>query len=409
MYLRGEFSAQEQAAYENDHKFVKINLIDPDPAHLMALTTAGTPPDIFRLQAPELPGYLIQRMVLDLTDYFKTSQPLRLADLADVCKNYWYTGLNVGSGRIYGMVKDWSPDLTLWINKTIFQQGGVPIPSSDKRYTYQEIADIAKKLTRQEVDRPAIMGFGGDADNWFDRVVEVQLNSAGKSLYSDDFSQINLTSPEATAVLQYWYDLATANLRWNPLVRPPSSPGDSFAQGQEAIIQYGFWYGGSIAQASTGGKAPPQDTFMMLPAPKWGPTIKDPTIAATGGSIHARTRNPDEAWRFFEYFMAGQPAKDRAQAGWGVPALKSLLAELPADNPFQQQVRQVLDGELKIADLQVRFNPYISPGENVNSFTSSWQRNLEAALKGQITFRELLNAVQKDVNKVIGQNIGLYK
>ncbi|MGH2458779.1 MAG: hypothetical protein ACRDIY_07925, partial [Chloroflexota bacterium] len=71
----------------------------------------------------------------------------------------------------------------------------------------------------------------------------------------------------------------------------------------------------------------------------------------------------------------------------------------------------VLNGELKITWIQVRFNPYINPGESMsqNSFLSSWQKNLEGALKGQMTFDQCLNNVQKDVNEVIKENLSLYK
>jgi multiple sugar transport system substrate-binding protein len=328
-----------------------------------------------------------------------------------VCKNYWYAGLSVGSGKIYGMVKDWSPDMTLWINKTIFQQQGVPVPADDKRLSYQDLATMAPKLTKKVGGRTTIMGFGGDGETWFDRTVEVQLNSLGKSLYTDDFSQLKLTTPEATEVMQYWFNLAKQDVWWNPLDQPASWSGESFAKSQEAVVQFGFWYGGSVAQGAVGGGQAPQDTFMMLPAPSWGPTVKDPTITATGGSVHAKTKNPDATWKFFEYFMGGEPAMDRAKSGWGVPALKSLFSQLPNDTPFQQQVKKVLDAELKIADVQVRFNPYINPGENIsnNSFNSSWSKNLEASLKGQMSFQQVLQNVQKDVNAVIAENLTLYK
>jgi multiple sugar transport system substrate-binding protein len=377
----------------------------------MAMTTAGNPPDIFRLQAPELPGYLIRKLVYDLTPYFQTSTLLKLDDLHDVVKNYMYAGLNVGSGKIYGMVKDWSPDLTLWINKTIFQQQGVPVPADDKRLSYQDIFTMSKKLTKTEGGKTVVMGFGGDPETWFDRLVEVQLNSKGKSLYSDDFGKLNLTTPEAKEAMQFWFDFAKANTWWNPLNPPASWAGESFAKEQEAIVQFGFWYGGSVAQGAVGGGKAPQDTFMMLPAPTWGPTIQDPTITATGGSVHAKTKHPDDTWKFFEYFMGGEPAMDRAKSGWGVPALKSHFQYLPSDTPFQKQVKGVLDGELKITGVQVRFNPYINPGEAIstNSLNASWQKNLEAALKGQITLDAVLNNVEKDTNAVIAENLNLYK
>lgn len=411
MYNQSEFPDPEGPDYVKANPNVKISVIEPDPAHLMAMTTAGTPPDIFRLQAPELPGFLIRKLVYDLTPYFQTSTLLKLDDLHDVCKNYMYAGLNVGSGKIYGMVKDWSPDLTLWINKTIFQQQGVPVPADDKRLSYQDIFTMSKKLTKTEGGKTIVMGFGGAAETWFDRLVEVQLNSKGKSLYSDDFGTLNLTSPDAKEVMQFWFDFAKANTWWNPLNPPASWSGESFAKSQEAIVQFGFWYGGSVAQGAVGGGKAPQDTFMMLPAPTWGPTIQDPTITATGGSVHAKTKHPDDTWKFFEYFMGGEPAMNRAKSGWGVPALKSLFQYLPSDTPFQKQVKGVLDSELKITGVQVRFNPYINPGEAIstNSLNASWQKNLEAALRGQITFDAVLKNVVTDTNAVIAENLTLYK
>ncbi len=411
MYNRSEFPEKEQTDFEKANPSIKINVINPDPAHLMAMTTAGNPPDIFRLQAPEVPGYLIRKMLFDLSDYFRGSTVLKLDDLHDVCKNYWYNGLNVGSGKIYGMVKDWSPDMTLWVNKTIFANANVPVPPDDQRISYQDLHQLATRLTKRQGGKTIIMGYGGDAETWFDRTVEVQLNSAGTSLYSDDFTELKLTTPEAKDAMQYWFSMAKENVWWNPLNPPASWSGESFAKGEEAIVQFGFWYGGSVAQGAVGEGKAPQDTFAMLPAPTWGKKITDPTITATGGSVHARTKNPDITWKFFEYFFGGEPALDRAKSGWGVPALKSLMQYLPNDTPFQKQVKKVLDGELQIAGVQVRFNPYINPGENIsqNSFNSSWQKNLEAALKGQITFDQCLNNVQKDVNEVIKENLTLYK
>lgn len=411
MYHRGEFPEKEQADFEKVNPNIKINLVNPDPVHLMAMTTAGNPPDIFRLVAPELPGYLIRKLVYDLTDYFKASQILKLDDLHEVCKNYWYSGLTVGSGKIYGMVKDWSPDLTLWVNKVIFANAGVPVPPDDQRISYQDLHQLATKLTKRQGGKTIIMGYGGAADMGFDRTVEVQLNSVGTSLYSDDFTEVRLTTSEAKDVMQYWFSMAKENVWWNPLNPPGSWPGEEFAKGKEAIVQYGFWYAGAIAQGTFSGGKATQDVFAMLPAPVWGKKVMDPTIAATGGSAHAKTKNPEAMWKFFEYFFGAEPAVNRAKSGWGVPALKSLFQYLPNETPFQQQVRRVLDGELKVADVQVRFNPYINPGENIsqNGFNSSWEKNLEAALKGQITFGQLLSNVQKDVNAVIKDNLTLYK
>ena len=43
-------------------------------------------------------------------DYYKAESPLK-----------------VGTGNIYGMVKDFSPDFTIFVNKEIFERPGYPV------------------------------------------------------------------------------------------------------------------------------------------------------------------------------------------------------------------------------------------------------------------------------------------
>ena len=108
---------------------------------------------------------------------------------------------------------------------------------------------------------------------------------------------------------------------------------------------------------------------------------------------------------------AGDPSIERAKSGWGVPALKSQFKLMPAESPFQQQVQKVLQRELAISDAAVRFNPYIGTSETIsrNTFNSAYFKQLEAALKGQITFDQLLGNVEKEVNAAIKEGMDRLK
>jgi multiple sugar transport system substrate-binding protein len=400
MYHPNEFKDSHREAFEKANPGIRLYIIATDHVALIAMTAAGNPPDMFRVQAPDLPGFLVRKMLRDLTDLFRSSTLIKIDDLAEANKNYWYEGLTPGRGKIYGMTKDWSPDMTLFINKKLFEQAGVSVPGDEKPLTYSDLADLAQKLTKRTGDRTEVMGFGYQ-NSWFDRIVEVLLNEDGTSLWTPDYSQARLTIPENRKVFQYFFDLDRKNVTFNPLNPSTSWPGDQFTKGQVAIVQYGYWFSAMAESDQTKGQV------MMLPSPVWGPNHKSPTITATGHVIHAQTKVLDEAWKVFEWFSAGDPAIERAKSGWGVPALKSLYKLMPSETPFQKQVQKVLQNELKMSDVAVRFNPYINTSENVsrNTFNSSYFKHLEAALKNQITFDQLLQNVEREVNLAIKEGM----
>lgn len=400
MYNSNEFKDDHIAQFETANAGIKLYRVQTDLVQLVAMTSAGTPPDIYRVQAPDVPSFLTRKMVKDLTDYFKTSNLIKIDDLADANRNYWYEGYTPGKGKIYGMCKDWSPDMSLFCNKQVFEAAGVKLPGDDEPITYLQLTELAEKLTKKSGDRTEVMGFGYQ-DSWFDRIVEVLLNSDGKSMWADDFSSIKLTTPEAKKVTEYWFDLDKRNVTFNPLNPSTSWPGDQFTKGQVGIVMYGYWFSAMAESDTTKGNV------VMLPAPKWGPQHKSPTITATGHVIHQATKVADDAWKVFEWFSAGDPSVERAKSGWGVPALKSQFKLMPAQTPFQQQVQKVLQHELAISDSFVRFNPYINSSENAsrNTFLSSYFKLREAALKGQMQYDQVLQTVEKDVNTAIKEGM----
>jgi multiple sugar transport system substrate-binding protein len=400
MHQRNELSEEEQKQFEDANPNTRIYLINNDLTAMIAMTAAGNPPDVFRVLAPDIPGFLARKIVKDLTSYFQSSKLVQLDDLAPANRNYWFNGLTAGNGSIYGMVKDWSPDLTLWLNKKIFQAAGVALPSDEKRLTYQEVGDLARKLNKRVGDRTEVFGFGGFHTANIDRIVEVQLNSSGQSLWEADFSRIKLTGPEAREALEYWFKLAKDNVVPNPL--NPSADGAyaQFAAGQMAMTQFGYWYSAKVSESD-----PVKNDTIIIPGATWGTQHKNPCITAAGALIHARSKVADDAWKVLEWYHAGEPSLNRARRGWGVPPLKSMYKLMPNETPYQKQVQKVLQSELQISDVAVRYNPYIAQ----NTFPVAWNKHLEAALRNQISFDQLLQNVEKDVNTVIKEGMDRVK
>ncbi|NJO85166.1 MAG: extracellular solute-binding protein [Blastochloris sp.] len=239
MYDRNDFKEDQQKAFESANPDITIEFIQQDATRFYAMAAAGNPPDILRVQAPDIPQLLARNLLLDLTPYFEASSVLKLNDLAPA-NNYYKANspTEIGSGKQYGMAKDWSPDFTLFANKQVFADANIPVPSTDTALTYAEVADLGAKLKQTDGERVARWGYGY-AEEWIDRIWMNMLAEQDLKLYSDDFTSINLYNNDAArAVAQYFFDLAKANIVANP-VSPSGWFGDDFTKGTVGLIQYG--------------------------------------------------------------------------------------------------------------------------------------------------------------------------
>jgi multiple sugar transport system substrate-binding protein len=336
-------------------------------------------------------------MLYDLTPYFGASTVLRPDDLAPA-NNYYKAEdpLHVGSGKLYGMCKDWSPDFTLFAYKTAFANKGISLPSDTEPLTYQQVYDLGAQLATFDGDRIAMFGFDYPAE-WVDRMWMNILGETGDLLFSDDYTQIALSgSARAQEVLQYFYDHAKGRLGAVGSINPsPNWIGDDFDRGIVGLLMYGYWFSAMAETDVTTGQV------LFIPAPTWTGARRDPTMTATGMVMSAVTQVPDAAWKVFEWYNGGQPSVDRAGSGWGVPALISQYGLMPNTTPFQAQVQAVLQGELALNTPPLQFNPYL--GET--TIANSWLQYLQQAVAGEITFDEMLTNIEFDVNTAIQDGI----
>jgi multiple sugar transport system substrate-binding protein len=397
MYAPEELSEDMQKAFMADNSDIQIELVQNDLTRFFAMSAAGNAPDLFRSIAPWVPEFLARGLLNDLTPYFLASTILKEADLASANNAYRGNGpLEIGSGKIWGMAKDWSPEFMLFANIAHFEEAGLPVPDDKKPLTYVEIMDIGKKLTKTEGERTLRWGYGHG------QVQPVWINALAEknaSLFSADYKSFSLTDhADAKELLQYFYDIAAQNLVASPVNPSPNGwVGGDFPAGVVSLAQMGFWFNMMAEGENYKGKV------KALPAPTWAGVRRDPGAYLTGMMMSSKTQVPDAAWRIFEWFMGGQPAKDRASSGWGVPSLNSLMPLIPEASDFQKQAKAVLIDELKYAGDPVRWNPYIVNGGQ--ALEDSWGKNLKSALEKEITFDQLLQNMEQDVNQAIQDGI----
>ncbi|MFC5401231.1 ABC transporter substrate-binding protein [Cohnella soli] len=400
----GEIFDEQIAEFEAAHPNIHVERVDSDFNKLMSQIAAKSEitPDIFRLfGASEFPFYASRGLALDLQPYFDKSEIFKQDDLLDATNIFRWDGKVSGQGDIYGFPKDWAPDFNLFINKKLFEEAGIPIPSDKQSLTWEQVMEYAKKLTKKNGEKVEQWGLydplgGGVAMN--QDLMLAQLASLGQSLYSADNSSIVLDTPEAKKVMQYWIDAVQAPVGPSALHTEALNFIDLFSQDKLGMMIVGYWFSGMLRTNELTKNH--LDDFVMLPAPIMeGGKRVEATRSGTGGIIYSGTKHPNEAWTVFEWFYGAKPAEDRAKGGWGVPGFKSRIELLPQETNFDKQTHSIIVDDLKNLTT-LPYNPYMS----AMSLGTILDKYMTPVYFGKDTLDGAIEKVTKEVNIQIQEN-----
>lgn len=395
MFGAQDLTEEQIAEFEADNPGVKINVIVYDQARLNTMLASGNPPDVAFGNAVGSANFNARGLATDLTPYLEKSDVLTEDDLQPVNNAFRWDGKKAGEGPLYGIVKDWSQDNALWYNTALFDAAGVPYLSDTEPITYDELLDISKKLSVINGGTTEVYGLGMEWQWTLYGPIAAMVESQGASLFNDDLTEVDFTSPEAQRALQWFVDYGKSGVgptSLNPL--PDGSDYSTFAAGRMAISQDGYWFGGNFAGDDS------LKTVRFAPAPVMGETPVPMSFGGAGAWIPEGSDNKDNAWKFMEYFMAGPPAEARASSGWGIPSLKSLADKLPQEQEYQKQAYEVVQNQ---ADLTVPLpdSPYISAG----LLQDTIDKYLQQAIKGEVTVEEAGAKLTDELNEALQQGI----
>jgi len=390
-----DVSKEQIAEFEDLNPGIKLNIINYDLARLNTMLASSTPPDVAFGNAVGSANFNARGLATDLTPYLADSDVLTEDDLQPVNDAFRWDGSKSGVGPIYGIVKDWSQDNALWYNTALFDAAGVDYLSDTEPVTYDELLDIAKKLTVTEDGTTKVYGLGMEWAWSLYGPIAAMVMQQGGSLFNDDLSEIDFTTPEAQRALQWFVDYGQSGVgatSLNPL--PDGSDFSTFAAERMAITQDGYWFGGNFAGDDA------LKTVRFAPAPTMGDTPAAMSFGGAGLWIPEGAKDKDAAWKFMEYFLAGPPAEARATSGWGLPALKSLADKLPQDQDFQKQAYTVVQSQIENTK-PLPDSPFISAG----LLQDTIDKYLQQAIKGDITVQEAGAGLTDELNKALAQGV----
>ena len=305
---------------------VKWNDLKSDTVNLNAKLTAqfasGTPDDVLLLPGQNVPYHRDQGNFVDLAPYLKSAK----IDL----KSYTYIDPATSVGTKLHFLP-FSVGTTVWyVNKTLFQRAGVPLPNES--WTWNDAADAARRISKPDEN---IYGFGPALGSSVTELLPLIYSNGGHHI-SADFKQTQLTQPAALEAIVWVADRITRDLSWVP---PDKRDLTGFNNGNVAMEINGI--GGLGSPNGTSGRIATLagkfewDIMLQPKAPRTGKRVQtyqqqpNGVVAKpTGGTARI------EAGFTLAQYLAGEDtqliiAKDRGN----VPALRKLATTSPYIDP----------------------------------------------------------------------------
>ena len=339
----------------------------------------GTAPDLRQLgQGSDVPYYSRRGLFLDITGYLKKSDVIKMDDIDPLGNSsYQWDGKESGKGAWYGLTKDYNNVGALTYNTEMFAAAGIAKLSKTQPITYQEeMYELAKKLTVKDSSGNVTTWGYEIAANWVPFFASDMAYAEGVSFYGDELTSVMNNESKMRNIWKYWARFMKEDLSSN--VRNPAAgwTGAAFQSDRVALVQLGYWFGAQL-QENPGYN----EKYAWAPTPimRKGSKRFTNTLGATGTTIYAKTKYPDQAFKVFEWYTAGEYGIHRAKTGWGLPAVFSLRKYLPEDNEFNKSRKDIAFDDAK----------YFVPWQATTLMPSSlwagaWGAGIDEYVKGEI-------------------------
>ena len=276
-----------QTAWKKDHPEITLDL-QPLPIANYAdkFTSAalgGTPPDILDLDVGMLSSIASKGLLQPMGDFITSEKIDKSAYASAVWEASTFKGVQYG-------LPDHAYSSFLYYNKTLFDNAGVPYPTSD--WDYAAFLADAQKLTGNGVS-----GFGMAADlsdpaNAMDFIAQCVWGHGG-DFFNKDQTTATINSDQAIAGLTYWADLYT---KYH--VVPSGTPNFTVTRDVVPLFE-----AGKVAMVSQGAQLITE--FAKHPDVKYGMVTLPDKVNRGGGwtmGIPVGAKNPDAAKVFLKWF-----------------------------------------------------------------------------------------------------------
>ena len=344
---------------------------------LEAGAQGGSLPDVFWMHSNESERYMSNDMLLDLTDKIKASDKIKVENYPE---DIW--GLYTYKDHYYAVPKD-IDTIAIWYNKKLFDEAGVPYPTSD--WTWDDLTETARKLTKSDGSQ---YGLAVKMDNNQAGYYNLIYDKGGYVI-SDDKKKSGWDDPktiEGMNILDTWIKEGLM-----PSAETMSENGEEvlFQSGKVAMVPQGSWMIASYkANEYTAQNAD------IVELPKDAKTGKRVSLYNGLGWAAAKNgKHTEEAWKLIEYLGSEPAQKKQAELGVTMSAYKGTSdAWVKSANFNLQAYLNMMD------DMVIR--PY-------SRSTVSWENAdneiITKVYTGELTMEEACKQMAKQMNEKLAE------
>ena len=177
----------EEAYPECEVEFI-TGKSDDHHTRLMTMMAGNAAPDVFYMDVRFSREFSDQGLLLDVSDIFENE--MKGTKLID-----WSYQKTISDDGAYYGIDCCATGFNLVINVDLFKAAGLEVPSTEKQMTWDEMLDLAQKLTIRDGDKVTQYGVYGFEDRM---PVECYLYYNGVGLYNDE-GKFEFSDPEKAA------------------------------------------------------------------------------------------------------------------------------------------------------------------------------------------------------------------
>ncbi len=361
---------------------VNVEVSDWDSywSKLKTQLAAGTPPDIFAMDAPLFLDYQNRGVLLNLQPYIDKA-PDMLKDVYPQTLSAYKT-----ADGYYGLPRDFQT-IVLFYNKDMFDKAGMAYPSAD--WSWDDLRAAAKKLTLP-AGTDGKKQYGFIFDQWD---MEVGWSEAiwsyGGEIISADHSKTLIGEPKARQAWQLLNDMVFVDKSVPDANEIGQYGGDLFQSGIAAMMPMGHW---SVPGYNTAGFK-----YDVAPMPK-GPAGQATSVNSAGFVVAKASKNPEAAFAFIQYALSSKGQTRLAELGFACPVLKS-VAESPL---FLQQKGSSLNEKVFLDALSYAHMKPVFKG--YDEWAAAVGDGMGAAWRGEADLNKTLDEVIVAADAVLAKN-----
>ncbi|MBP1994571.1 ABC transporter substrate-binding protein [Paenibacillus eucommiae] len=285
----------------------------------------GTPPDVWFQENAVILSYGKRGVAEDLMPYIE--KDLKLDDYTSAL-----FAAKTEDGKVWGIPHGLNPS-TMIYNKKLFDDAKIPYPTKD--WTYEQMLDIARKLTKDtngdgKSDVYGLIVTSAITSGWFP-----WAKSAGGGILDETKTKAIVDDPKTIEGLKQWVDTMKTGLAPTPDVVKVNGGGDQMF-GQDKVAMMPLQYS---AQAGLNKNFPDLDYDALEMPIGWDGKRVVPLVTNSWVIFSkAKQEVKDAAWEFLKYYLSDEAQQLLAASGAALPVKKSAMEKLDVSTKPQNKL-----------------------------------------------------------------------